>query len=63
MTERAWDKKTVRLYEHTEITLDGDQSDEMAEIVNAINSRSPYALSEVFQEAKSQRKSGVKEYG
>ena len=61
MTERAQDKKTIRKYEHTEITLDDDQSDEMAEIVNVINSRSPDALSEIFQEAESQGKSGVKE--
>jgi hypothetical protein len=59
MIERAQDKKTIRKYEHTEITLDDDQSDEMAEIV-VINSRSPDALSEIFQEAERQEKSGVK---
>ena len=61
MTEWAQDKKTIRKYEHTEITLDDDQSDEMAEIVNVINSRSPDAVSEIFQKAESQGKSGVKE--
>ena len=33
----------------------------MAEIVNVINNRSPDALSEIFQEAESQGKGGVKE--
>ena len=47
MTERAQDK-AIRECEHTEITLDDDQSDEMAEIVNVINSRSPDALSVIF---------------
>ena len=61
MTEWAQDKKTIRRYEHTEITLDDDQSDEMAEIVNVINGTSPDALSEIFQEAGSQGKGGVKE--
>ena len=61
MTERTQDKKTIRKYEHMEITLDDDQSNEMAEIVNVSNSRSPDALSEIFQEAESQGKGGVKE--
>lgn len=61
MSERARDKKTIRKYEHTEITLDDDQSDEMAEVVDVINSKSPDALSEIFQEAEDQGKSGVKE--
>ena len=48
MTERAQDKKAIIKCEHTEITLDDNQSDEMAEIVNVINSRSPDGLSEIF---------------
>ena len=35
--ERERDKKFLRKYEHTELTLDDDQGEEMGQIVSIIN--------------------------
>ena len=37
MKECERDKKLLRKYEHTELTLDDDQSEEMGQIVGIIN--------------------------
>ena len=64
MKKRAHDKKIVRKYEHTEITLDDEQSDEMAEIVDIINrdSSACSTLKQIFSEAQEKTKeSNVKQ--
>ncbi|MCG8620370.1 MAG: hypothetical protein MJE68_00005 [Proteobacteria bacterium] len=52
MKEREHNKKLLRKYEHTELTLDDDQSEEMGQIVSIINSTCSDTLQSVFKEAK-----------
>ena len=52
MKEREHNKKLLRKYEHTELTLDDEQSEEMGQIVNIINQNGSDALHNVFKEAK-----------
>jgi hypothetical protein len=52
MKEREHDKKLLRKYEHTELTLDDDQSEEMGQIVSIINRSCSDTLQNVFKEAK-----------
>ena len=47
------DKKTLVKYRHMEVTLDADQSDEMVEIMDKINTISKKTLEEIFTEAES----------
>ena len=61
MAERARDKKLIRKYERTEVTLDDDQSDEMAKIVDVISNKSSDVLSKIFEEAENEGKSDIKE--
>ena len=37
MKERHHDKKLIQKYQHTEVTLDDEQNDEMEQIVDIIN--------------------------
>ena len=52
MKEREHNKKLLRKYEHTELTLDDDQSEEMGQIVSIINRTCSDTLQSVFKEAK-----------
>ena len=52
MKEHEHDKKLLRKYEHTELTLDDDQSEEMGQIVSIINHSCSDTLQSVFKEAK-----------
>ena len=54
MKERERDKKLLRMYEHTELTLDDDRSEEMGQIVGIINRSCSDSLQCVFKEAKEQ---------
>ena len=54
MKEREHDKKLLRKCEHTELTLDDDQSEEMGQIVSIINQSCSDTLHSVFKEAKEQ---------
>ncbi len=56
MVERCTDQKKLRKYENTEVSLDDDQSDQMAEVVEIINDKSSDTLSKIFEEAESQGK-------
>ncbi len=56
MVELCIAKKRLRKYEHTEASLDVDQSDQMAEVVDIINDKSSDTLSKIFEEAESQGK-------
>lgn len=56
MVERCIEKKKLRKYENTEVSLDDDQSDQMAEVVDIINDKSSDTLSKMFDEAESQGK-------
>ena len=53
MHERVEDKKRLRKYEHTELTLDDEQSDELSQIVQIISTESHghTVLSQIFDEA------------
>ncbi len=46
MVERCRQKK-LRKYENTEVSLDDDQSDQMAEVVEIINDKSSDTLSKI----------------
>ena len=61
MHERVEDKKRLQKYEHTEVTLDDDQSDELSEVVHTINAKSPgcEVLSQIFEEAENQGKGQI----
>ena len=56
MHERVEDKKRLRKYEHTELTLDDEQSDELSQIVQIISTESHghTVLSQIFDEAEKQ---------
>ena len=57
MAEQARDKKLIRKNKHMEITLDDDQSDEMAKTVDVISNKSSDVLSKIFKEAENEGKS------
>ena len=61
MHERVEDKKRLQKYEHTELTLDDDQSDELSQVVQTIstNSPGPEVLSQIFEEAENQGKGQI----
>lgn len=56
MQKCSQDRRKLQKYEHTEITLDDDQSEEMAQIVDIISNKSPEVLTQVFEEAPAQGK-------
>lgn len=61
MHERVEDRKRLQKYEHTEVTLDDDQSDELSHVVHTINAKSPRReiLSQIFEEAENQGKGQI----
>ena len=61
MHERVEDRKRLQKYEHTEVTLDDDQNDELSQVVHTINAKSPGCeiLSQIFEEAENQGKGQI----
>ena len=51
--ERNKDKKALANYRHMEVTLDDEQSDEMVEIMDKIDTVGKKTLEEIFMEAES----------
>ena len=61
MHERVEDRKRLQKYEHTELTLDDEQSDELSQVVHTISAKSPgrEVLSQIFEEAENQGKGQI----
>lgn len=52
MKERHHDKKLIQKYQHTEVTLDDEQNDEMEQIVDIINQDGSDVLREIFEQSR-----------
>ena len=61
MHERVEDRKRLQKYEHTELTLDDEQSDELSQVVHTISAKSPgrEVLSQIFEEEENPRKGQI----
>lgn len=61
MHEQVEDRKRLQKYEHTEVTLDDDQNDELSHVVHTINAKSPgrEILSQIFEKAENEGKGQI----